>query len=66
MLTTPRLEAVSRLARVLMESTIAAWVSHNPHHDREKFRALTYAGKLGYARLAAVLYDRGVRLTEGR
>jgi hypothetical protein len=51
----------SALAKILLESTIAAWVRHNPHHDAPAFKGVNEMGMIGYRHIADELTRRGVK-----
>lgn len=53
---------VKHLARLLMESTVAAYVAINGdgNHDHPDLRAIRL-GQIGYERIARELFNRNVR-----
>lgn len=63
-LSTPRLDEVARLARLLMEARVGVYLRHCTWHTREELRDISWLGRLGYMRVAAELYERGVRTAE--
>lgn len=54
-------DPVDRLALVLRDSLIAAWVRHNPQHDSPDFVAVRQLGQVGYRLVAMELVRRGVK-----
>ncbi len=51
----------ARLALILRDALIEAWIARNGNHDSPDFDAVKHLGHIGYVHVARALIRRGVK-----